>query len=121
MRVQELRVLAKQAFGNNLEHATPANVREFLDNLQTKDWRSGAGERAASTGDAKILDLSHSSVGAELESWETQMRRFFSRALERSPEEAAAALWLFALEMAYSGVEEIHADALDSLFHSSEA
>ena len=121
MRVDELKRLARQAFGENLEHATPSNVREFLDDLQKKGWRAGEGERIASTGDGKVLDLSSYAASAEILSWESQMRRFFSRALDRSPDEAAAALWLFALEMAYSGIEEVHADGLNRLFQDLEA
>ena len=119
MRVQELRIMARQAFGENLEHATPSNVREFLDDLQKRDWLSGKSERASSSGNGKILDLSAYAGSAGIVSWESQMRRFFSKALDRSPDEAAAALWLFALEMAYSGIEEMQAEGLDRLFHDS--
>ncbi len=117
MRVQELRILARQAFGEKLEHATPSNVREFLDDLQNSDWRNGEAERASSGSNGKILDLSADASLVGVVSWESQVRRFFSRALDRSPDEAAAALWLFALEMAYSGIEEVQAEGLDRLFH----
>ena len=34
MRIDEFRKTIRQEFGDNLEHATPANVRDFLDRMQ---------------------------------------------------------------------------------------
>jgi hypothetical protein len=114
MQLAEFKERVKRAFGEKLEHATPANVREFLDQLQQEIWKSQRSEQRAREGRIDVPYEIPSTPG--LVTWESLVRDFFLQSLETEPEQAVMMLWVFALDLAYSGIEELHADTLNNLF-----
>src|SRR5262245_49501849 len=104
MTLTEFRSRVRHQFGPNLEHMTPANVREFLDALQRPE--GGAGGR---------IHLDEAKT-----SYEAILRDFFRRTLESSPEEATISLWTLALELAYADLRDVVADQMGSLFAGIE-
>jgi len=102
VRLQEFRKLIKAEFGSDLQHATPANVREFIDTVQDVTLPNEIGRRI-------VLDESFNS-------YEEIIKDFFAKMLELPPEEAMVALYLLALELAFSGIESQYADRFARLF-----
>ena len=104
MSLGEFKQRVRDAFGPQMEHATPANVREFLDVIARERWREEkAARRAAYPG--------HPNPPVEIPredafSYEDILRRFFADALAAPHDEALIQLWLLALDLAYAGVEE---------------
>lgn len=114
MRLTEFKERVQEVFGRQMEHATPANVREFLDTIQQEMWLEEKAEQAALTGNPNPpLDLAHSDKAL---TYETVIRQFFVRALHASDEHALMLLWMLALDLAYSGIEEMQAESLNRLF-----
>jgi hypothetical protein len=114
MRLYEFKDRVRAVFGPHLEHATPANVREFLDTIQQELWLEEKAERIAHTGNPNPpLELSPSDSAL---TYETVIRQFFVRALHASDEHALLLLWMLALDLAYSGIEEMQAESLNRLF-----
>ncbi len=107
MRLSELKRLAEQEFGPNLEYATPANVREFLERLQQE-----ALQQSRASQSRYEMPVEHA------RSFEEIIRDFFARTLEMPEEEAAPLLWLVALELAYAAIELHYSEQLDPLFRS---
>ena len=103
---KELRRLVIKEFGRGLEHATPANVREFLDRMQLGVIGPGAKGRI-------VLDESASS-------YEEIIKEFFIRVLEMPRDEAIVLLWLLAFDLSFSSIELQHEDKLKSLFKELE-
>ena len=105
MNLQEFKKTISDEFGKNLEHATPGNVREFLDHRigtlgpQLKG-RIVLEERAAS--------------------FEEVLKDFFVRVLELPREDAIVMLWLLAFDFAFSAIELQQADKFKSLFGDYE-
>lgn len=104
MTHQEFRDLVHAEFGQDLEHMTPANVREFLDRI--------ARERPAP---AARYQLNESKS-----SYEAILRDFFRQTLEVPPEQAVIPLWTLALELAYADLREVIADHIGRLFGPGE-
>ncbi len=114
MRLPEFKDRVKDAFGEHLQHATPANVREFLDQLQKDVWAAQRAESSSRSGGTPApYDIPSES---ESVTWESLVRDFFTHALETEPEQALMMLWIFGLDLAYSGIEELHADNMNRLF-----
>lgn len=114
MRLSEFKDRARAVFGPQLEHATPANVREFLDLIQQELWLEEKADRIAQTGNPNPpLELSPNDTAL---TYETVIRQFFVRALHASDEHALLLLWMLALDLAYSGIEEMQAESLNRLF-----
>ena len=102
MEVQEFRTLVSQEFGSRLGHATPGNVREFLDRMH---------------GDVLGPRLTGRIVLEEQAStYEDVIKDFFARMLELPAEEAVVLLWLLAFDFAFSAIELQHAEKFDTLF-----
>jgi len=88
-------------------------VREFVDQIQLELWRE---------------DHPHSKAGEPLgrieiaqtkpQSYEELMRSFFQRALVGDRDSSLVQLWILALDLAYSGIEEMHSEQMQSLFRS---
>lgn len=103
--LSEFKRLVEAEFGPNLENATPANVREFLDRLQNSDypqeksWRYEMQEEHAHTYEEIIKD-------------------FFARTLEMPSQEAVISLWIMAIELAFAMIEYQYAEQLDPLFQT---
>jgi hypothetical protein len=115
MELQEFKDLVKRTFGEKMEHATPANVREFLDQLQREVWKKERAEQRARDGRIDAPYEIPSTPG--LVTWESLVREFFLQSLDTQPDQAVIMLWVFALDLAYSGIEELHADKLNRLFN----
>lgn len=114
MRLADFKARVRAVFGRNLEHATPANVREFLDTIQQEMWQEEKADRIARTGNPNPpIELSANDTTL---SYETVIRQFFVRALHSDDEQALMLLWMLALDLAYSGIEEMQAESLNRLF-----
>ena len=106
MKLQEFKKLVKAEFGEGLEHATPANVREFLDRFQ----------------DDKLLErvTNRLVINEPCNSYEEVIKDFFASILELPPEEAIVKLWTVALELAFLGIESQYSEKFASLFQDKE-
>lgn len=100
--LREFRACVLKQFGPNLEHATPANVREFLDQLQLSEYK-------ASPDKPLVLEETH-------QTYESIIKDFFARCLTLPPEEALVLLWTVALDLSFAIIESHDADRLSSLF-----
>ena len=113
MSLAEFKLRVRDAFGPDMAHATPANVREFLDAVARDRWREEKAARRAALGDSELpLELT---ADANL-SYEDILRRFFADALAAPNEQALMQLWLLALDLAYAGLEEQAEHELGPLF-----
>ena len=106
MKLREFRKLVKEEFGVGLKHATPANVREFIDKFES---------------DLLIDKLANRIVLEEpCNSYEEVIKDFFAKTLELPPEDAMVALWALALDLAFSAIESQYSDRFASLFQDTE-
>lgn len=106
MRLEEFRKLVREEFGDGLKHATPANVRDFLDRIE---------------GDVLPEKVSNRIVINEpCSTYEEVIKDFFDQILDLPPGEAVVALWTLALDLAFAGIESQYADRLSSLFKETE-
>jgi hypothetical protein len=101
MNLEQFKKLVRREFGGNLEHMTPANVREFLDEFQ-RERRRGGDHR---------FQLNETQT-----SYEAILRDFFRGVLELPPEEAVIPLWTLALDLAFADLREVIADQVAGLF-----
>ena len=99
---QEFKRLVTREFGNNLEHATPGNVREFLDRMQLNVLGPHLKGRI-------VLEERAST-------FEDVLKDFFAKALDLPPDEAVILLWLLAIDFAFSAIELQQAETFKSLF-----
>jgi DNA polymerase III delta prime subunit len=114
MDLLEFKRRARKAFGSNMEHATPANVREFVDIVNQELWREDRAKRLlGAQSPIPVFDFSSRDQSI---SYETAVREFFSSALNAQDERALVILWLYALDLSYSGIEQLENDALGPLF-----
>lgn len=113
MTIAEFKQRVRDSFGPDMEHATPANVREFLDTIARDRWREEKSARRSAL-DATDLPLELSQE-AKL-SYEDILRHFFADALAAPNEQALIQLWLLALDLAYAGLEEQAEHELGPLF-----
>ena len=118
MTLTEFRRRVQDAFGPAMEHATPANVREFLDRLAHERWQEEKASRAGDGGGDEEDRIEIAPGGPT--SYEEILRRFFADALRAGPDDALIQLWLFALDLAYAGVEEHVGTQIGSLFDDTE-
>jgi len=113
MTLREFRDRVWQAFGPDMRHATPANVREFLDQIAREEWVEDT-HRVSGSQDAAMLRLElPADTGL---SYEQVLRRFFVDTLEHPGDQSLVALWMFALELGYAGLHDQNAEQLDRLF-----
>lgn len=89
-----------------MEHATPANVREFLDRAHA--------ELSPVERNRRIV------IDEPSTSYEEILRDFFARVLEMPRDAAIIALWMLALELSFADVREQWAERFDRLFQPSE-
>lgn len=106
MDTRELKRLITQEFGEGLEHATPANVRDFLD-------RMGLNVISPDTKGRIILEERAST-------YEEILKDFFVKVLELPKDEAIMLLWLLAFDLTFSAIELQHEDKLRTLFKELE-
>lgn len=106
VKLDQFRKLVKAEFGVGLKHATPANVREFLDQM-----------------DSDVLPdnfASRITLNEPCNSYEEVIRDFFYQILELPPEQAIVSLWTLSLYLAFSAIESQYADRFAPLFPESD-
>lgn len=106
MKLEEFREAIRREFGPNLEHATPANVRDFLNDLSRRQFEARLRKRI-------VLNESKTT-------YEEILKDFFSRVLDFPPEEALILLWTMAFELSFTVLEHHLADRFDVMFGSAE-
>jgi hypothetical protein len=97
VRLAEFKQRVLHEFGEDLSRATPDNVRVFASRLQA--------ELSNQPQQGRQFELNETA-----KSYEEVLRQFFARVLEYPPEEAAIALWLSAIELAFGGLETPNED-----------
>jgi hypothetical protein len=111
MTLSAFRKAVFAAFGPKMENATPANVRDFLDQMQARaheDAREGGASRGP-------LVLNEHAL-----SYEQIIQEFFSQALRLPNDEAIITLWTMAVEMSFSALESQYAEIFKPLFPEFE-
>lgn len=106
MRLEEFRNAIKKEFGSNLEHATPANVREFLDKVHEDVFQGQLR--------APIV------INEPKTTYEEILRDFFAKVLDYPRDEALVMLWTMAFDLSFSSLEIHLADRFDALFRDNE-
>jgi hypothetical protein len=102
LRIEEFRTAIRKEFGANLENATPANVREFLDRLHDDVFRDKIR--------APIV------INEPKTTYEEILRDFFARVLDFPKDEALIMLWTMAFDLSFSSLEIHLADRFGALF-----
>ncbi len=100
--LEQFRTEVLGRFGRNLEKATPANVREFMDRFHEGLFRSKMPDS---------IELNEPKT-----TWEEIWKDFFVQVLERPTDEALITLWTLAFELSFYVVEQHAADRLQGLF-----
>ncbi|MEN6521206.1 MAG: hypothetical protein ABFD46_08670 [Armatimonadota bacterium] len=103
MKIEEFRDLVTSEFGPGLKHATPANVREFLDRIQEEVFQSRQMDRIV--------------INEPATSYDEVIKDFFSRILDSPRDEALVALWTLALDLSFAAIEYQYAERFANLFH----
>lgn len=103
MKIEEFRDLVTSEFGPGLKHATPANVREFLDRMQGEVFQSRPIDRII--------------INESATSYEEVIKDFFTRILNSPRDEALVALWALALDLSFAAIEYQYAERFANLFH----
>jgi hypothetical protein len=82
---------------------TPANVREFLDRVQSE---------------VEVPDKRHGTfyLNEPEHTYEGIVRDFLGQALEMPPDQAVIRLWLYCLEFASSSVSDLESEKFEKLF-----
>lgn len=106
VRIEEFRKLVKAEFGDGLKHATPANVRDFMDNID----EAAMVERVAN----RIV------LNEPCSSYEEVIKDFFAQVLELPTEEAVIALWTLAFDLAFNTIESQYSERFAPLFKDTE-
>lgn len=96
MNLDEFRDLVYRELGPSLERATHERVRLFLDRMQ------------AELSPLERVD-GHVVLGSEsAKDFDSIVVEFFANSLHLSPDEAVIGLWLFALELWFSQMEDFY-------------
>lgn len=106
MKLDEFRKVVREEFGVRLEHATPANVREFMDRAESDVLPEEFVDRIV--------------LNEPCNSYEEVIRDFFMHILEMPSEDAIVALWTLSLYLAFSGIESQYAERLAPLFQEPD-
>ncbi|MEP6757032.1 MAG: hypothetical protein ABJA67_16115 [Chthonomonadales bacterium] len=106
MKTDDFRKLIRKEFGHNLEHATPANVREFLDRVQDDVFQGQLRSPIV--------------LKEEKTTYEEILRDFFARVLDFPKDEALVMLWTMAFDLSFTTLELHLSDRLDHLFQEKE-
>jgi len=106
MDLRDFRTMVTAEFGDKLEHATPANVRDFLDRMQ----RDVLSPRVK----GRIILEEHAST------YEEVVKEFFANVLKMPQDEAIMLLWLLAFDLVFSAIELHQADRFGSMFREYE-
>jgi hypothetical protein len=106
VKLDEFRKIVRSEFGEGLAHATPANVREFLDRMESDVLPERFSNRIV--------------LNEPCNTYEEVIRDFFAQILEMPPDEAIVALWTLSLYLAFSAIESQYADRFAALFPDTE-
>ncbi len=110
MELDDFRQRVKRTFGDDLHRASPASVREFLDQLHAEmPLPTGGG-----IGSSRII------IDETAKSYEEVMRTFFVRVLDMPSTDAIFLLWAVALDLSYAVIESHDAERIGSLFKNLE-
>lgn len=104
--LNEFKKAISRQFGENLENATPENVRHFLDQVPDNAFSTKTKGRI-------LLDEPSNS-------FEEVLKDFFTRVLDLPRDEALIMLWLLAFDLAFSAIELQQAEKFKSLFGEFE-
>jgi hypothetical protein len=104
VRIEEFRQLVFREFGNDLDNATPANVREFLDRMNLGRFK------AQQAHNPRVV------LNDPGRNYEEIVKDTFAKILKLPAEEAVPLLWLIAFELSFSVIEYQYAEALERLF-----
>ena len=107
MGLEEFKARVHAAFGDDLHRASPASVREFLDDLQQSLPLT-------------LRDDSRIVIDESARSYEEVMRTFFARVLEMPQDEALKTLWAVAFDLCYALIETHDAERIGHLFKTLE-
>lgn len=106
MRKEDFRKAICSEFGPHLEHATPANVREFLDRFNDEAFQT------------------HLNAPIELNepktTYEEILKDFFIRVLDYPSDLAVIMLWTMAFDLSFSALEQHLSDRFGALFGEIE-
>lgn len=106
MDLNEFKGLVDREFGDHLEHATPGNVRDFLDRMQMNVLGPQLNGRI-------VLEENASS-------YEEVVKDFFAKVLECPRDDALMQLWLLAFDLVFAAIELQHTDRFRTLFRELE-
>ena len=106
MDTKDFKNIICNKFGNNLENATLANVREFLDSMELNVLGPELKGRI-------VLEEKASS-------YEEIVKDFFVKVLEFPKDEALIMLWLLAFDLVFSAIELQQADKFKTMFGDFE-
>jgi hypothetical protein len=104
---EQFKQMVIREFGENLETATPANVREFIAALDLE------GLRAVQRG-ALVLE-------EETATFEEATKAYFRSVLDLPLEEGVVRLWALAFELSFAVIETHDSERLSRLFEDPEA
>ena len=104
-KLERFRAAVRRQFGRNMEKATPANVREFMEHYQEEVFPGPIGGR---------FELNESKT-----TYEEILKDFFANVLERPTDEALIMLWTLAFDLSFFNIEQHAAARLQSLFGDS--
>ena len=115
MRLDEFKDRVRRTFGDDLHRASPATVRDFLDQLHVE---ADAARMPPTTGSGK--NDHRFEIDESAKSYEEVMRTFFARVLDLPEDEAVTMLWAVAFDLAYAIIESHDADRIGHLFRGLE-
>jgi len=104
-KLEAFRTAVRQQFGRNLEKATPANVREFMDRYQEDMFQVPTDKR---------IELKETKT-----TYEEILKDFFIKVLDHPTDEALIMLWSLAFDLSFFNIEQHAAQRLHSLFGDS--
>ena len=106
MKIEEFRKAIRREFGPNLEHATPTNVRSFLDELSQREFEPGLRKRIV--------------LNEPKTTYEEILKDFFSRVLDFPSDEAVILLWTMAFELSFEVLKHHLAESFSTLFGETD-
>jgi len=109
VKLKEFRALVFREFGMDLNNATPANVREFIDRMNLSEFR----QQRASDPLVVLNDPSRT--------YEEIVKDTFAKILKLPAEEAVPLLWSIAFELSFSVIEFQYEEALQRLFQGLDS
>ncbi|MGB9878285.1 MAG: hypothetical protein ACPLPS_11020 [bacterium] len=103
MKIEEFRELVKREFGPRLEHATPANVQDFITSIYAGLSRKREGRFE---------------IEEKASSYEEIVKEFLSYVLEHPSDEAIVLLWLLALELLFAVIEPLERERIGKFLNN---